>query len=246
MRNIRFDIFLRKCPLPIRKLIDPLIIEEEEFIKEASRIVHSNQIVLDAGAGECKYKTYFPHTSYIALDFLSGDNKWNYSGVDVSGDVINIPLKSNTIDLIINTQVLEHVSEPEKTIHEFYRILKPGGRLFLTTPQGWYEHQIPHDYFRYTSYGLTHLFHKAGFRVDFIKPMGGYFRYLAYRLIFLPKVLFWQRNMASRIFLFPLELLCYVFFVGLMPPILNSLDFLDHERRCTLAYKCCCTKNISR
>ncbi len=242
MKNIRFDLFLGKLPHTIRKLIDPLLIEEEDFIKEASRLVNSNQIVLDAGAGECKYRVYFPHTSYIALDFLCGDNRWDYRRVDIGGDVINIPLKANTVDMVINTQVLEHVSEPAKTIQEFYRVLKPGGRLFLTTPQGWYEHQIPHDYFRYTSYGLRHLFHKAGFQVDFIKPMGGYFRYIAYRLIFLPKVLFWQRNRVSRIFLFPLELFFYAFFVGFMPPILNLLDFLDKDRRCTLAYKCCCTK----
>lgn len=240
--NIRRDLLLRKMPLPIRKLIDPLTVEEEGFIRKASLSVKTDDIVLDAGAGECKYRDYFPHGFYIALDFFCGDSKWDYRRIDIGGDLTSIPLKANTVNTIINTHVLEHVSNPETVIKEFYRVLKKGGRLFLTTPQGWYEHQIPHDYFRFTSYGLNKLFSKAGFQVDFIKPMGGYFRYLANRLTFLPKVLFWQRSRATRIFLLPLELLFIFIFVGLIPPILNLLDFLDRERRCTLSYKCGCTK----
>lgn len=239
---MRYDLILRRFPLLIRKLIDPLSVEEEAFIKEASASVKPSEIILDAGAGECKYRAYFSDVSYIAVDFFSGDSKWDYSKIDVGGDITKLPFKANTVNIIINTHVLEHICEPEKTIQEFYRVLKPGGRLFLTAPQGWYEHQTPHDYFRYTSYGLRHLFHKAGFQVDFIKPMGGYFRYLAYRLIFLPKVLFWQRGRVTRLFLFPVEVFFIIFFVGLLPTILNLLDFLDRERRCTLSYKCYCTK----
>lgn len=239
---MRFDIFLRKFPAPIRNLIDPLSIEEERLIKEANLLVKSNGIVLDAGAGECRYRGYFSDKLYIGLDFFKGDSNWDYSNLDVGGDITNLPFKTNTIDMILNNNVLEHTSEPGKTIKEFYRVLKPGGHLILTVPQGWYEHQVPHDYFRFTSYGLKHLFSEAGFKIEFIKPMGGYFKYLANRLIFLSKVLFWQRRMVARIFLFPIEILCVLLFVGFFPVILNQIDFLDKEKRCTLAYKCLCKK----
>ncbi|HBI23200.1 MAG: hypothetical protein A2Y48_08990 [Nitrospirae bacterium RIFCSPLOW2_12_42_9] len=239
---MRFDRFLRKFPTPIRNLIDPLSIEEERLIKEASFLVKTKGIVLDAGAGECRYKVYFPGKIYIGLDFFKGDSDWDYNNLDVGADITNLPFKSNTIDMILNNNVLEHINEPAKTIKEFYRVLKPGGHLILTVPQGWYEHQSPHDYFRFTSYGLKYLFNEAGFKIEFIKPMGGYFKYLANRLIFLSKVLFWQRSLITRILLFPLEILFVFLFVGFFPVVLNQIDFLDKEKRCTLCYKCLCTK----
>jgi len=55
----------------------------------------------------------------------------------------NIPKPNNSYGVIINTQVLEHVAEPQKVITEFYRILKPKGKLFLTAPQGWGIHGEP-------------------------------------------------------------------------------------------------------
>jgi len=240
--HMRFDRFLRKFPAPIRNLIDPLSIEEERLIEEANLLVKFKGIVLDAGAGECRYRDYFPDKLYVGLDFFKGDSTWDYSNLDVGGDISNLPFKTNTIDMILNNHVLEHIADPGKTIKEFYRVLKPGGRLVLTAPQGWYEHQIPHDYFRFTSYGLKMLFNEAGFKIEYIKPMGGYFKYLAHRLIYLSKVLFWQRGRITRVFLFPLEIIFALLFVGFFPVILNQIDFLDRERRCTLSYKCLCTK----
>lgn len=239
---MRFDLILRKFPTLIRELIDPLSVEEERFIKEGSQLVRPNGIVLDAGAGECRYKVYFSGKLYIGLDFFKGDSNWDYSNLDVGGDITNLPFKTNTIDMILNNHVLEHIGEPGNAIKEFYRVLKPGGHLILTAPQGWYEHQIPHDYFRFTSYGLKRLFNEAGFKIEIVEPMGGYFKYLAHRLIYLPKVLFWQRGRVARIFLLPIEILFVLLFVGVFPVILNQIDFLDRERRCTLSYKCLCTK----
>jgi len=53
------------------------------------------------------------------------------------------------------------------------RILKPGGRLFLYAPLVFPEHQAPHDFFRYTSYGLRHLCGKAGLEVVSVVPSNG-------------------------------------------------------------------------
>src|SRR5581483_6584928 len=72
-------------------------------------------------------------------------------------------------------QVLEHVAEPQKVITELHRVLRPGGSLFLTVPLVGELHEEPYDFYRYTPYGLRHLFERAGFVVDSIAPRNGYF-----------------------------------------------------------------------
>ena len=66
---------------------------------------------------------------------------------------------------------------------ELYRVLRPGGRLLLVVPHEWEEHQQPHDFYRYTRYGVEHLLRSAGFEVMDIRPVGGYFRLLSRRLL---------------------------------------------------------------
>ena len=122
-------------------------------------------------------------------------------------------------------------------INEFFRTLKQGSYLCLTAPQGWGVHQPPHDYFRFTNHGLRFLFRKAGFEIIRLKPVCGYFGYLANRLTLLPKVLFWQtKNKLIRAILIPLEILSYLIFVLVLPIVLNALDFLDQKRDYTLNY----------
>ena len=126
----------------------------------------------------------------------------------------------------MNIVTLEHVREPRRVVEEIARVLKPGGRLLLVVPQEWEVHQAPHDYFRYTRYGLRYLLESAGLEVERIEPVGGYFRLLSRRLLnglqFFPGVLF-----------FPAALL-------FAPPalVLPWLDALDRERNFTLGYIC--------
>jgi SAM-dependent methyltransferase len=200
------------------------------FVKFARTKVQNNSIFLDAGAGKCQYKSYFSHTNYISTDtgYTHGKNR-----VDVISDLLSLPFRENSIDAILNTQCLEHVKEPQRVISEFYRILKPGGYLFLTAPQGWGIHDAPHDYFRFTSYGLEYLFNSAGFEAISITPRGGYFWYMGYRL----KVLntFFRPAILRKII--------GIFFVVIVPFLFYYLDRLDKEKSYTLGYSCYCRKN---
>ena len=122
-------------------------------------------MILDVGCGEKPYANLFAATEYIGIDIEQSGHDHTHSNIDMFYDGQHIPFEDNSIDSIICFEVLEHVFEPEIIIQEMYRVLKPGGKLMLTTPFIWNEHEIPYDYGRYTYFGLKHLFTKNKFTV---------------------------------------------------------------------------------
>ncbi len=228
-------------PAPLRRRVDPLQEAVYRFVSGAAA-VDPNALIVDAGAGQSRFAGLFRNNRYVALDFGRGDSGWDYTGLDVVGDLQHLPLKTGSAAVVINTQVLEHLPEPGRALREMHRILEPGGRLFLTAPQGWHEHQQPHDYYRFTSFALERLLSGAGFRSWTIDPMGGYFHYLGQRLTYIPKVLFWPRGKLFRTLLFPIELLSMALFCLLGPLVCYYLDRFDTDREFTLCYRCLATK----
>ena len=122
--------------------------------------------VLDAGAGEGQYRGWFARQRYVGLDLGIGDSDWNYRGLDAIADLRQLPLRSGGVDAALNIVTLEHVTDPGCVLAELWRALRPGGRLLLVVPHEWEEHQQPHDFYRYTRYGIEHLLAKGGIRSD--------------------------------------------------------------------------------
>jgi len=87
----------------------------------------------------------------LNLDLLAGEE------VDVQGNLLHLPVKDMSVDTIVCTGVLEHVSDPYLAVREIYRILKFGGRVFLETPFMQTFHASPKDFYRWTSDGLRQL-----------------------------------------------------------------------------------------
>ncbi len=104
---------------------------------------------LDIGAQNGPYASHFPRR--VALDIQRG------IGVQVIGDAQALGIRDASFDVVLCTEVLEHLPEPQRAIDEMYRVLVPGGQLLLTTRFLFPIHDAPHDYFRFTKYGLRHL-----------------------------------------------------------------------------------------
>ncbi len=153
-----------------------------KFVGEVAERLPPGILLLDAGAGECAYKRFFPHCRYVAMDLAIGETAWNYANLDSFARLDRLPLADGSVDAILCTQVLEHVERPRETVADLHRVLKRGGTLFLTAPMAQAEHQAPYDFFRYTSFGLRAVCRGAGFERVEIVPFGGLPTRLAYEL----------------------------------------------------------------
>lgn len=109
----------------------------------------SGGLTLDLGAQAGPYASLFPRR--VGLDLHAAP------GIAVVGDARHLPVRTDTFDVVVCTEMLEHVQEPQAAVDEMWRVLKPGGMLVLTTRFLFPIHDAPHDYFRFTKYGLRHL-----------------------------------------------------------------------------------------
>jgi len=130
------------------------------FLDRCAKQLVRGAMVLDVGSGEAPYRELFDGHTYVTVDWAQQSAGWP---VDIVAPANAIPLDTGSVDAIVCTQVLEHVPEPGEVLDEFFRLLKPGGQLWLTAPLTWYLHEIPHDYYRYTAWGLRHLLERSGF-----------------------------------------------------------------------------------
>jgi ubiquinone/menaquinone biosynthesis C-methylase UbiE len=229
----------RVIPQSLIDRLDPFEAEIRRFVQKTAKATRAGARVLDAGAGECRFKPAFAHARYVGVDFGLGDANWDYSKLDAVGRLEQLPFPDASFDRVLSIVVLEHTPEPAQVIQEFQRVLSPGGTVHLVVPHMWEEHQKPHDYFRYTSNGMRHLMEKAGLTVDRIEPVGGFFWMLGRRTM---NVLsFTQRGW--RWIFFPF--LAPVF--GLILPLCcYYLDYLDSDRAYTLGFVCEGSKPIPK
>jgi SAM-dependent methyltransferase len=128
--------------------------------------------LLDVGCGGQRYRLLFRNVdAYLGVDLPS--NSADNRNLDAFADGLHLPFPTAAFDTVLCTEVLEHVPEPLVLLTEVARVLCPGGLLILTTPQTWGLHEVPHDYYRYTEYGLRYLAGRAGLNVLVVEPTCG-------------------------------------------------------------------------
>lgn len=150
------------------------LIEKQEGLK-----------VLDVGCGLKPYRSYFGKID----DYVGIDKSWiaeRTKALDVRASAESIPFKSNLFNIVLCTQVLEHVAFPEQTLKEMYRVLKPGGWLILSTHGIWVEgHEIV-DLWRWTSEGLQKMLSLAEFEVEEVYSMNSLISLFQFILLYIP------------------------------------------------------------
>lgn len=144
------------------------------YVAAAARSLAPGSRVLDAGAGAAPYRSLFGHVDYVTSDWAESIHE-EAGRSDIVAPLDKLPVDNASFDAVVSTEVLEHVADPGAVLGEFRRILKPGGRLWLTTPFVWELHEEPYDYFRYTEHALRTLLRDAGFEDVEVEPFGGYF-----------------------------------------------------------------------
>jgi len=205
----------------------------EKFIREASSLHNkANLKILDIGAESRPYEKYFDQAEYIAQDIQQNST----NTIDIIGDINEgLPkILDGSFDVIICSQVLEHLKRPHVAFSEFFRILKPEGRLYLTTHLVFEEHMIPHDYFRFTRYGLRWLGESSGFSVERVSPHGGIFQVLALIVSTLPIKLFLRQG---SFFYFAYGIV-FAIPIFIFNGLCSVLDKLDKNKTMTLNYEC--------
>lgn len=125
--------------------------------------INSKIVIVDFGCGSMPYRPIFePYMrKYIGVDFPSNPQADLHISIDNKTELPN-----ETADVVLSTQVLEHVSSPAGYLQECFRILKPKGILILSTHGYWPYHPDPSDLWRWTSSGLFKIISEAGFQVN--------------------------------------------------------------------------------
>ena len=122
--------------------------------------------MLDYGCGGSPYRSLFPNSKYFRADFTPCDGLDFLLPADSS-----VPASDSSFDMVLSTQVLEHVPEPVNYVAECFRVLKPGGSLVLTTHGLFEEHGCPYDFQGWTADGLRLLLERAGFQIKEAKKL---------------------------------------------------------------------------
>jgi SAM-dependent methyltransferase len=118
--------------------------------KVLSRI--SVKSVLDVGAKHSPYVSFFKHRKYVRLDLLPD------SQPDIVGDLHKLKIKDRTFDMVLATEVLEHLYDPQRAVNEMQRILTKNGLVVASTRFIYPFHPDPHDYYRFTRDSISYLF----------------------------------------------------------------------------------------
>jgi len=204
--------------------INPAYISRAAAYHELSELISKQKILsgklLDFGCGTMPYRSLFgSDCAYTGVDIAPNDASASRRPDVVYYDGSKLPFPNSNFDSIFSTDVLEHVFEPDATLDELNRVLKKGGKMLLFVPFVWGEHEQPHDFGRYTSFGLAHLLCKHGFEIERASKSVPYIAALAQMLtVYLAQVLHTRNKYLN-------QLLCAIFIapVSLLGIVLSAI-----------------------
>lgn len=132
-------------------------------------VVEPGDALLDYGCAEAPYRAFFD----AAVEYTPADLPGNPHATLILNDDGAIPAPDDSFDAVLSTQVLEHVSDPSHYLAEAYRVLRPGGRILLSTHGTFVYHPDPVDLWRWTCDGLRRTVAAPGFEIEHFEGIIG-------------------------------------------------------------------------
>ena len=210
----------------------------DAWIAAKAKTVKSGSRLLDAGAGQSPYRYLFSHCDYKTQDFAqyqgttSGTQveTWQYSSLDYVSDITAIPVPDGSFDVVLCTEVLEHVPRPIEALQELARVLAPGGRLLLTAPLSSGLHQQPfHYYGGFSPHFYNKFLSEFGLEIIEITPVGGLMKHVGQEIYRVGLVL--EKNAPGKLSaLMKYILMCF------LPRFLAKLDDAVFVEEFTVGY----------
>lgn len=176
----------------------------------------SEGLTLDVGSGNSPYSRYFRNR--VGIDVRYGN------GVHMIADAHALPFRDGSFDLILCTEVLEHLQSPHIAISEFRRVLKQGGLLILTTRFIFPIHDGPHDFYRFTQYGLRYLL-SEGWNIEELAEESDVQDTLA---VLIQRICYQTHVRGGKLLKVLLLLVAYILRIG---PRFIRQEFVDISRR---------------
>ena len=170
-----------------------------QWVQTALSNIPAGHKILDAGAGQQRYKDFCSHLQYVSQDFAQYDGEgdgrglhtkgWKQVNLDIISDICNIPVADNSFDAILCIEVIEHLPYPHKALKELRRILRPGGKLILTAPFASLTHFAPYHFCSgFNKYYYQKHLSDLGFTILELSVNGNFFEFLAQELYRLDSV----------------------------------------------------------
>lgn len=201
----------------------------DTFVRKVLESVPAGKLLLDAGCGSQRYREFCKHLIYKAQDFgqfkvdetpsmSAFKEQYQYGKIDYQGDIWCIAEKDATFDVVLCTEVFEHIPYPNETIREFARLLKKGGTLILTAPANCLRHMDPYYFYSgFSNRWFEKILAQNGFRITALEVQGDYHSWMRAEM---------QRAMSmgswlAKVVLFP----AFVYF-SLRRPSLESTSTL--------------------
>ena len=163
----------------IKRALDPMISE------------YAGGKILDVGAGRLAWRDLLARRG----EYISSDIEATHPDVVVLFDVQKrFPFEDGEFDTLFCCSVLEHVPEPWAVLAEFRRTLRPGGHAIISVPFMYYIHGAPHDYWRFSPFGVRQMAAKAGLEVTSLELCGGLGHTLMHGVSIVLASLLWNRR----------------------------------------------------